>query len=439
MLVGKEIGPFYVERELGSGAMGTVFRAVHRGSGQRVALKMISDVLLGNETAVKRFEREAHILKQLKHANIVRLIGTGRYKKTPFFIMEYVEGESLDVILERRSSLARESLRERDGRFACEEVVPLGQQLCEALQHAHSRGIIHRDLKPSNLMILQDGTLKLTDFGIAKDTDLTALTGANVTVGTAAYMSPEQCKGEKTISHKSDLYSLGVVFYELLTGRKPFIKESAVEMFLAHVNDIPERPSRHVMDIPVWLDTLVIQLMEKKPEHRPFDAAMVHKVLDEVETKLLELRSAGVDAATARTVDRVPNPTPADEADREAARALRGAVTKKKFRKKGVPLFERRWVQATGLVAVLAALGGFVYFMTRPPSEEKLYALVEADDAAKELDRTMKDGQRYLALYSGQDEERTKQVRTWWEGAWASRREQQVHRQYNSKFNLGSD
>jgi serine/threonine-protein kinase len=440
MLVGKEIGPFYVERELGSGAMGTVFRAIHRGSGQRVALKMISDVLLGNETAVKRFEREAHILKQLKHPNIVRLIGTGQYKKkTPFFIMEYVEGESLDIILERRSSLARESNRERDGRFSWDEVVPLGQQLCEALQHAHARGIIHRDLKPSNLMILPDGTLKLTDFGIAKDADLTALTGANVTVGTAAYMSPEQCKGDKTISAKSDLYSLGVVFYELLTGRKPFIKESAVEMFLAHVNDIPERPSRHVMDIPVWLDTLIVQLMEKKPEHRPFDAAMVRKVLDEVETKLLEQRSAGLDAATARTVDRVPNPTPADEADREAARALRGGVLKKKIRKKRVPLFERRWVQAASLVAVLGALGGFVYFMTRPPSEDKLYALVEADDAAKELDRTMKDGQRYLDLYGGRDDERTNRVRGWWESAWADRREQQVHRQYNSKFNLGSD
>src|SRR5262245_31960247 len=108
MLVGKEIGPFYVERELGSGAMGTVFRAIHRGSGERVALKMISDLLLGNETAVKRFEREAKILKQLKHPNIVRLIGTGRYKKTPFFIMEYVEGVSLDRVLARRGAMSWE-------------------------------------------------------------------------------------------------------------------------------------------------------------------------------------------------------------------------------------------------------------------------------------------------------------------------------------------
>src|SRR5256885_15683284 len=136
---------------------------------------------------------------------------------------ESVEGESLDQVLARRS------------RFSWEEVVAIGEQLCQALQHSHEKGIIHRDLKPSNLMVLADGTVKLTDFGIAKDTDVTALTAQNVTVGTAAYMSPEQCKGERSLSAKSDLYSMGVMFYELLTGRKPFIAESPIDMFQAHV------------------------------------------------------------------------------------------------------------------------------------------------------------------------------------------------------------
>ena len=122
------------------------------------------------------------------------------------------------------------------------------------MQHAHEHGIVHRDLKPSNLMILADGTLKLTDFGIAKDLDRTALTEANCTVGTAAYMSPEQCKGERNLTHKSDLYSMGVMFYELLTGRKPFNAENAMDMFLQHCNAEVERPSRIVLDIPVWLD-----------------------------------------------------------------------------------------------------------------------------------------------------------------------------------------
>src|SRR5215217_6452936 len=157
MLVGKDLGPFHVESELGSGAMGFVYRAVRRDTAKPVAIKVIAFGLLANETAVKRFEREADILKQLRHPNIVRFIGTGSYKRTPFFIMEYVEGESLDKVLGRR------------GRFPWDEVVGLGRQLCAALQHAHDKGIIHRDLKPSNLMILKSDQLKLTDFGIAKD------------------------------------------------------------------------------------------------------------------------------------------------------------------------------------------------------------------------------------------------------------------------------
>src|SRR5438045_1274905 len=135
-----------------------------------------------------------------------------------------------------------------------------------ALQHAHDKGIIHRDLKPSNVMVLRDSTVKLTDFGIAKDTDVTALTAANSTVGTAAYMSPEQCRGARDITHKSDLYSLGVMFYELVTGRKPYLGESVMEMFLEHMEGTFERPSRIVLDIPIWLDTLICQLMEKEPD-----------------------------------------------------------------------------------------------------------------------------------------------------------------------------
>src|SRR5439155_12163804 len=123
-----------------------------------------------------------------------------RWNKTPFIAMEYVDGEPLDRALTRR------------GRLSWEEVIAYAKQLCDALQYAHDKGIIHRDLKPSNLMITREGTLKLTDFGIAKDMDVTALTGANSTIGTASYMSPEQCKGDRNLSNKSDLYSLGIVF-----------------------------------------------------------------------------------------------------------------------------------------------------------------------------------------------------------------------------------
>ncbi|MCS7047154.1 MAG: serine/threonine protein kinase, partial [Gemmataceae bacterium] len=210
MLVGKKLGPFLVDKQLGAGAMGTVYRASHEKTGKYVAIKLIAASLAGNEQAVARFEREIAILKQLDHPNIIKYVGSGRWHKTPFYIMEFVEGESLDRILERKQ------------RLGWEDVVAIGKQLCAALQYSHDQGIIHRDLKPANLMVLHDGTVKLTDFGIAKDTDVTALTAANATLGTASYMSPEQCKGARDLTGKSDLYSMGIMFYELLTGRKPF-------------------------------------------------------------------------------------------------------------------------------------------------------------------------------------------------------------------------
>src|SRR3989440_7266477 len=223
-----------------------------------------------NEQAQKRFKHESEILKKCNHPNIVRLLGIGKHQGSLYYAMEYIEGESLDHVLARRT------------RLTWEEVVALGRQLCAALQHAHQQGVVHRDLKPSNLMVLPNGTLKLTDFGIAKDPNLTQLTSANCTVGTASYMSPEQCRGERLLTHKSDLYSLGIVFYELVTGKKPFFAENVMDMFMAHVQGTFERPSRLVLDIPRPLDTLICQLMEKKPEQRPLDADAVGNALERV-------------------------------------------------------------------------------------------------------------------------------------------------------------
>ena len=157
MEIGQKLGPFTIEEELGSGAMGTVYRVTFRDDNGReriLALKMISFGLAGNETAVARFEREHDILKQLRHPNIVRSYAFGRYKGTPFFSMEFVKGESLDHVLSRRL------------RFSWEEVVSMGKEVCSALQYAHEKGIIHRDLKPSNLMRLEDGTVKTGDLAM---------------------------------------------------------------------------------------------------------------------------------------------------------------------------------------------------------------------------------------------------------------------------------
>ncbi len=326
MLVGQQLGPFLIEKELGAGAMGAVYRGKYLETGQTVAIKVMAPGLgTTSDSAVKRFEREANILKQLNHPNIVKYYGASKHQGTSYYAMEYIQGESLDHVMARRD------------RMSWEEVVDLGQQLCSALLHAHEKGIVHRDLKPSNLMILPDGTLKLTDFGIAKDLDVTALTGANATIGTAAYMSPEQCRGDKDISYKSDLYSLGIVFYELITGRKPFNAENAMDMFMQHVSGTFQRPAHIVHDLPVWMDTLICQMMEKKPEHRPLDAGMVADVLGTIQEKVEAQHSAGVDAARARLLDAPRGQRNVSDEDRAAARTLLNKPRRKKKKKDEPP------------------------------------------------------------------------------------------------------
>ncbi|HLN32025.1 MAG TPA: serine/threonine-protein kinase [Gemmataceae bacterium] len=406
MQPGQKVGPFDIEKRIGSGAMGTVYRARYRKTGQLVAIKVISPGGGDSELAQARFEREAEVLKQLNHPNIVRFYIASQFQGVPYYAMEYIQGEPLDRALQRRD------------RLTWEETVEWGKQICAALQHAHDQGIVHRDLKPSNLMVTPDGNLKLTDFGIAKDLDVTQLTAANATVGTAAYMSPEQCRGEKNLSHKSDLYSLGVVLYELLTGRKPFKAETTIDMFLQHVQGSFERPARIAMEIPVWLDTIVCQLLEKKPEHRPYDAAMVSRALNQVAEKVAALQSAGVDVAKARFADRSPRegkPSKEDKAD--ARKVLAGLRSSRRKLRKKKPLYEKGWFQAIGIVFVLSAVGAVVYQVLQPPSADKLFQRAAAMMSSSDLDG--KDKARagpitdYLRYYGNRTDSQSIQIHQW--------------------------
>ena len=422
MLIGQQIGPFEIEAELGSGAMGTVYRARFRKDEDRVltvALKMIALGLIGNEGAMARFDREANILKQLKHPHIVKLHATGHLRKNPFIAMEFIDGEPLDRALARR------------GRLGGEEAVGYVRQLCDALQYAHDMGIIHRDLKPSNLMITKDGTLKLTDFGIAKDTDVTALTGMNSTIGTAAYMSPEQCKGDKNLTNRSDLYSLGIVMFELLTGRKPFTADTTVDMFLKHVNERPPRIDKLVQELPPKLAGLIFQLLEKDKEDRPTDAAWVGRMLAEIEEDGLNRKSAGLDAATTRRADRTrPVPGGIDEADREAARLLKGEKKKKK-KKKAVPLFQQKWVQATFLVAALLGLAGVAYFgFIKAPSADKLIARI---DDAKSPEARLAAAEAYLKEYGSRPGDPTDKAAAVFREETVKKREVQLKNRHGNK------
>lgn len=408
MLVGQQFGPFTIDKELGSGAMGTVYRGRYTKTGQVMAIKVMAPGIGSTSAAaVDRFEREIAILKQLNHPNIVRFYGSGKQQSMRYFAMEYIDGESLDRVMSRR------------GRMTWEEVVELGKQLCSALQHAHEQGIIHRDLKPSNIMVLKDGTLKLTDFGIAKDMDLEGLTATNCTVGTASYMSPEQCKGERNLTRKSDLYSLGVMLYELVTGRKPFQADSAMEMFMEHVNGKFERPSRLVLDIPIWLDTLICQLLEKQPEQRPLDANMVAVALGSIREKVEAQQSAGVEAVRRRLVDRASGQKRMEEEDKEAARTLLTGKGRPKRKRAKKPFYEKLWFRAAGLAVALGVVTTLLYLAFRPPSADSLYRqakdVMDSRDVEKQEHAIGADGviTKYLHLYGKQDNEQSREVRGW--------------------------
>jgi eukaryotic-like serine/threonine-protein kinase len=421
MLVGKPYGPFTIDKELGSGAMGTVYRGRFTKTGQIMAIKVMAPGIGStNAGAVDRFEREIVVLKQLNHPNIVRFYGAGKQQGARYFAMEYIEGESLDKVMARRD------------RMTWEEVVALGQQLCSALQHAHEQGIIHRDLKPSNIMVLPDGTLKLTDFGIAKDTDLEALTQTNCTVGTAAYMSPEQCKGQSDLTHKSDLYSLGVLFYELLTGRKPFKADNAMDMFMQHVQGTFERPSHVVLDIPVWLDTLVCQLMEKKTEQRPLDAHRVAETLNSIQEKVEAQQSAGVEAVRRRMIDRAPGQKRPDEEDKEAARILMTGKGKSKRKQTKKKIYEKVWFQAVGLLVVLAGAATLLFLALRPPSADKLYQqaqkVMQSGNFEEQKKAIAPNGVigKYLSSQRGRTDERTREVQAWSDQVQREQKEQLI-------------
>jgi serine/threonine protein kinase len=276
--IGERLGSFRLEEVLGSGAMGVVFRATHETNGRQAAVKIVHGELAQKGKVFDRFQREAEILKQFRHPNIVRWLAWGRFKGTSYFAMEYVEGITLEKILQDR------------GELPWREVLELGLQLCSALQYAHDQGVVHRDLKPSNIMVTLDGKVKLTDFGIAKDLDATTLTAPGRTLGTAAYMAPEQIRGTPEVSHKTDLYALGIVLYQMLTGQTAFSGASAVVLMHCHLNQPPPRPSAKVPEIPKALDDLVVKLMAKAPADRPRDAAATAIALAELRDEVAMVR-----------------------------------------------------------------------------------------------------------------------------------------------------
>lgn len=255
---------------LGVGTVGTVYRAIDQLNDQEVAIKILLPQILEDSQIARRFNREMSILEKLNHPHIVHYLTGGAAGGRPYYVMELVNAGSLKDQLTIH------------GHLSWQQACRFGVQICSALQHAHNHGIIHRDLKPSNLFMDESGNLKLGDFGIARDTHQVDLTDVGLAVGTYAYMSPEQICADTNISDKTDLYALGCLLYEMVTGYQPYDGDNFARIFDQHLKSDPPRIRDTVPNAPEELEELIVQLMAKYPAQRPFNARYVQGFLQDL-------------------------------------------------------------------------------------------------------------------------------------------------------------
>ena len=295
-------GDFRIIREIGRGGMGIIYEAEQISLNRRVALKMLSSGILGSQDAYDRFIREARAAAALNHHNIIPVYGFGEMQKVPFYSMEFINGKSLDRIIEELRRIGDPAKTPRRGlllRLAASGVAPPGGEarldyqqtpesrrgsgirdyclgaaemfigVAEALDFAHRQGIIHRDIKPSNLILDVKGRLILTDFGLAHQEGLASLTRSGQLLGTPQYMSPEQALGGRTVvDHRTDVYSLGVTLYELVTLTTPFSGKDYHAVLAQIVAKDPVPPRKRNRRIPKEIETITLKSMEKDPDRR---------------------------------------------------------------------------------------------------------------------------------------------------------------------------
>jgi len=248
------VSHYSLAEKLGSGGMGTVYRARDMRTGQTVALKVLRSELAEDEDYVRRFRREATIVKGLDSPHIVRVLDYGQDGERHYLAMEYVEGETL-----------AQRLRER-GRLPTEEARTIATHVALALDAAHQKGIVHRDIKPGNILIASDGTAKVADFGIARDTGSTTITKTGFFLGTVQYSSPEALVGKTDI--RSDIYSLGIVLYQMLSGRVPFEAETPLAVMRMHETASPPSLESLGLRVPDDLRGVAERCLAKRPEER---------------------------------------------------------------------------------------------------------------------------------------------------------------------------
>jgi eukaryotic-like serine/threonine-protein kinase len=337
-------GRYRVMRKLGAGGMADVYLAEDEELGRRVAIKILNDRHANDDQFVERFRREAKNAAGLSHPNIVSIYDRGEAEGTYYIAMEFLDGRSLKELLVAR------------GPMPIADAIVYARQILNALRFAHKKGVVHRDIKPHNAMIDGDGRLKVTDFGIAR-AGASQMTEAGAIVGTAQYLSPEQARGA-AVDQRSDLYSMGIVLYEMLTGRLPFTGDTPVEIAMRHLSDPPRPPSTIRPEIPPDLDMIVLRALAKNPDDR-FQTA------EEMDAELARVEDGGsVTAITADAATAVLSGTSLAASAPTAIAAPRRAERRPGYRYQEPPPRRRPiwpWLLAIlGLAAALLA-GWFAY------------------------------------------------------------------------------
>jgi serine/threonine protein kinase len=258
-LVGRTIDGYLINGVLGVGGMGTVYRATGT-DGEPVALKLIKGDLARDDTFRRRFDREARIARQVKHPNIVPLLSTGEYEGRPYLIQRFIEAGTLaDKIKE-------------SGKLDVETTVGICRQIAPGLDALHAAGLIHRDIKPANILLDQQGTAYITDFGLAKDSQGSVLTRPGQALGSVDYMAPEQIRSEE-VAATTDVYALGCVVYECLCGAPPFADRQGMRVLWAHLQDPPVSPTVKRPDLPAELAATIMRALGKDAAARPQSAS----------------------------------------------------------------------------------------------------------------------------------------------------------------------
>jgi len=289
-------GRYQVRRRLGEGGKGIVFLAQDTVLDRGVAIKVIKGEGL-DEEGLQRVQREMRTMARLSHPNIVAIYDVGQEENQHYLVLEYVEGGDLEELTCRQAPLEAKA------------VVRIARGVAAALEYAHGRGIVHRDVKPGNIWLTEDGTAKLGDFGLAIATDLPKVTREGMTVGTVAYMPPEQALG-RGYESRSDLYMLGATLYQLATGRPPFPGDDPVRVVFSHINDIPIPPRRLSPALPPDLEALILRLLAKEIDRRPQSARAVSEALAEIAAVLERTEAEDSEPQTPAAAVATPTPEP---------------------------------------------------------------------------------------------------------------------------------